>query len=435
MHIFRSLIATLTISFLLIGCSSTRITQNSITNQLHDNVFKASFTGLIIIDPENAETIIDYNADKYFIPASNIKLYTFYAGLKTLGDSVPALKYTKIGDSLIFTGTGDPSFFYNDLEESKVYSFLKHSKETLFYKPQKEKIPQFGPGWAWDDYNEYYSAERSSFPIYGNLVNFTFNYKDSTPVSTPQLFQKNVLATVKSSSNIKRDLDKNEFYYNPQSFSRTSNQKVPFKTSSSLFIQLLSDTLNKPVELLEPDVTFTQDPKILYSVATDSLYKKMLQESDNFIAEQLLLMVSNKTFGSFNSTSAIELVKERYLNDLPDEPKWVDGSGLSRYNLVTPRTTALLLDKIYKELPKDRIFNLFPAGGVSGTLKNQFKAEEPYVYAKTGTLSNNHSLSGYLITKKGRILIFSFMNNNYTVPTSQIKSKMEEILKSVHENL
>jgi serine-type D-Ala-D-Ala carboxypeptidase/endopeptidase (penicillin-binding protein 4) len=55
------------------------------------------------------------------------------------------------------------------------------------------------------------------------------------------------------------------------------------------------------------------------------------------------------------------------------------------------------------------------------------------VYGKTGTLSNNHSLSGFLITKKGRILIFSIMNNNFTAPTAQVRTRMQELLELIRD--
>jgi serine-type D-Ala-D-Ala carboxypeptidase/endopeptidase (penicillin-binding protein 4) len=57
----------------------------------------------------------------------------------------------------------------------------------------------------------------------------------------------------------------------------------------------------------------------------------------------------------------------------------------------------------------------------------------PYIYGKTGSLSNNHCLSGYLITKKGKTLIFSLMSNNFVVSGNELRKQMEVILKMVYE--
>lgn len=160
----------------------------------------------------------------------------------------------------------------------------------------------------------------------------------------------------------------------------------------------------------------------------------MLQESDNFIAEQILLMSSKVLTDTLKADITLDYMKENHLQNLPDKVTWVDGSGLSVYNKFTPRAVVKLLEKISEEVPQKRLFQLLPAGGESGTLRNFYKAEEPYIYAKTGTISNVHTLSGYLKTKSGKVLIFSFMNNNYTVPSSEIKAGMEIILRNIYLN-
>ena len=166
----------------------------------------------------------------------------------------------------------------------------------------------------------------------------------------------------------------------------------------------------------------------------DSLYQEMMQESDNFIAEQLLLVCADKVSDTLKSEIAIDYVKKKFLFDLPDEPIWMDGSGLSRYNLFTPRSIVRLWEKIYALVPRERLFGLLAVGGESGTIKNYHKAEKPYVFAKTGSLSNNHCLSGYLVTKTGRTFIFSWMNNNFAAPTKDVRIRMETVLKKIYES-
>ncbi|MGZ3776244.1 MAG: D-alanyl-D-alanine carboxypeptidase [Mucilaginibacter sp.] len=179
------------------------------------------------------------------------------------------------------------------------------------------------------------------------------------------------------------------------------------------------------------------DAKVIYDENADTVYRHMLQPSDNFIAEQLLLVCSSVKFKVLNSDSVINYSKAHYLDDLPDQPQWADGSGLSRFNLFTPRSIVALLCKISDEMKNDSLLHsLLPAGGVTGTIRSAYKTDngQPFVWAKTGSLMNNHNESGYLITRKGKHLAFSFMNNNFTRPSREIRDEMVRIITYIHDN-
>ena len=417
------------------SCASLKTSKNIEHAFENSMAFKQGFAGLVIYDPQTNKTIFDKNGDKYFTPASNTKLFTFYTTLKLIGDSIPSIKYTIYGDSLIFKGTGDPGLLYADFNSEKTLDFLRNSDKKLFLLSSNFTESKFGPGWAWDDFNGYYSAERNAFPLYGNIVEFDFKKDQNSPKSYPDIF-KDSISTEKSENlgaGVYRDIDANIFRYKNTTRTEASTRLIPFITSAYTSAKLLSDTLRKEVMILPLKPENIDLDHTIYNEASDSLYKKMLQESDNFIAEQLLLVSAGIISDTLETDIAIDYAQKNLLNDLPDKVNWHDGSGLTRYNLFTPRSLVKLISKITEEIGEDKFKSLLPAGGESGTLKNYYKSDKAYIYAKTGTLRNNHSLSGLLITKNGKTLYFSFMNSNYTVPTSQLKQAMEKILTTVRD--
>lgn len=419
---------------LFFACNATKVSMKSVYRKLNESpVFIHNHTGFSLYDISEKKTLLEYNANRYFIPASNTKLFTFYASLKILGDSIPAFHYQISGDSLIFWGTGDPSFLNPDLPKSKAFEFLKNRPEKLYFSNDNFTGSFFGNGWSWDDYNDYYAAEISSFPIHGNIVRFTGN-KENTLKVTPNFFSEKTYNWSKSATfSVQRDLGANLFSYpagkeiNPKYV-----QDVPFKTGAEVITGLLTDTLKKEVILINKPLTETA--KIFYSLPADTLYKRMLHVSDNMIAEQLMLLNSNALSNNLNTEIGIDSVEKKYFFDLPDAPKWVDGSGLSRQNLFTPRSIVALLHKIYEIVPEERLFKLLPAAGKSGTLKNLLKTDKPFIFAKSGSLNNNYCLSGFLITEKGKTLIFSMMNNNFVNSISDIRKEVIKILQEIRDN-
>lgn len=444
------------------GCSSTeKIVEKSDVEEKKDfskseqlaqifedsDTFRKTITGFMLYDPESDSTIYAENENKYMIPASNTKLFTYYAGLNVLGDRIPALKYTITGDSLIFWGTGDPSFLHPDFGTDDVYNFLSSFEGNLYFSDSNFNDENLGPGWSWADYNSYYSAEKSPFPIYGNVARVTIEHIEEYHLAkengeyliNPKIFNKYIDEGVLSDNGrfvLERDRVGNEFEYAFTSDTSRYETDKPFHYSPKLIVELLSDTLNKSVEYL-PKAKLPSNHEMIYSMDSDSLYKKMLLPSDNLLAEQIMLMISGVVGDELNSSAGIRYVKDNFLSDLPDEANWRDGSGLSRYNLFTPRSMVALLEKLDEKVEETQLLDALPQGGKQGTIRRLYANKdggEPYVFAKTGTLSNNHCLSGYVITKSGKKLIFSFMNNNYVISTSEVQAQMDEILWFIYEN-
>src|ERR1700733_4971326 len=153
----------------------------------HSAILNDHFTGFALYDLDKKKMIYEQNADKYFTPASNTKLFTFYTCLKMLGDSIPALKYVIRNDSLIFWGTGDPSFLHSDLKGLKAFNFLKNSNKKLFFAAGNYTNDFYGGGWAWDDYNDYYQAEITELPLEDNVALLYADKNDSLQIKPSYL--------------------------------------------------------------------------------------------------------------------------------------------------------------------------------------------------------------------------------------------------------
>jgi len=395
------------------------------------------FTGFALYDMDEQKMVYEQNSGKYFTPASNTKLFTFYTCLRMLGDSIPALKYTVHNDSLIFWGTGDPSFLQTSLEAVNGYNFLKNTDKRLYFSAGFYQNEFWGSGWAWNDYNDYYQAEITEMPIEDNVAVLSADKNGKLQISPAGLS-----LYLKCDSNLKpdrfrvvRDFLSNRFVYPAMPVPANFHQEIPWKTSTSLTASLLQDTLRKPV--YEVHIPMPADIRTVYDANADTVYRHMLQPSDNFIAEQLLLVCSSVKFNVLNADSVIQYSKKNYLNDLPDEPQWTDGSGLSRFNLFTPRSIVKLLCKISDQVKNDSLlYSMMPIGGVAGTIRNAYKTDNgvPFIWAKTGSLANVHNESGYLVTRKGKRLVFSFMNNNFTRPSREIRNEMVRIMTYIHDN-
>ncbi len=430
--IYNYLLIIIAISFS--SCSSSLFffsKKHKLINKFsHSQVLQKEFTGFVLFDIANNKNIIKINGDKYFTPASNTKILTFYTSLKVLNDSMPIVQYLIKGDSLIFWGTGNPLCLNPDFNKSiNNLKFLKNNDKKLFYCTDNFQDNRFGSGWAWDDYIYSYQYEKSPFPIYGNRL--SINFKEDSFIAVPNIFNIN---NKQDSNYYFRDEFKNDFQFGK--FSKGYSLQIPFITDSLSIVKLLSIATNKQINKC-PDLTLNDKykAKTLKIKTPDTLYLRLLHNSDNFIAEQLMQMCSFTLFDTINTQRAIKYSKEFILPKLDGRCRWVDGSGLSRYNLFSPNDMIYALKMIYDTLNWEQITTFFPTAGKSGTLKNSYtNIKIPFIYAKSGSLSNNYNLSGYILTKKGNKYIFSFMNNHFLTNSKSIKQEMENIFKYIYMN-
>ncbi len=395
-------------------------------------ILKDEYTGFVLYDIDKNKNVIEYNSNKYFTPASNTKLYTFYTALKVLGDSLPLLKYIETGDSLIFWGTGNPLNLNPDFINNRfTIDFLRNNNKNMFYCPDNFQDEKYGAGWAWDDYLYYYQLEKTAFPINGNRLKVS--YSGDSIITEPAFLRENV-SFIPDSNEYWRPWTENNFVLGK--YPDSTILEIPVVVNDDFVKKSLMQSTGKEIN----DCPFTQFDssgiKTLQVQFPDSLYIRLLHQSDNFIAEQLMLMCSYKLFDTLNTKKAIEWSKTNILPELENKCRWVDGSGLSRYNLFSPEDMVYVLKNIYAKLTWNQITKFLPCAGHTGTLKNYYKTiSEPYIWAKSGSLSNNYNLSGYIQTKKGNRYIFSFMNNHFLQKSKAIKNEMEKVFVYIYERM
>lgn len=413
---------------MLNSCSiSKKIDKSAKDGILKNPAFVPAFTGISVYEPATGKYWYNHLEDKYFVPASNTKIVSIYAAMKHLGDSIPGIKYRIVNDStVVIRSTGDPTFLHPDYENQPVFDFLKQFKNIQIERPAFSRF--MGSGWAWGDYMQYYSAQRSSMPIYGNVVNVKTTGQNTLSISPSFFNQKSEISgNVKDGFSVFKPWDTNEFTFTK---GNTKQKNIPFKPDNNTLLELLRDTLKSNITFIDnAGVT----DHIIYSQPLDSMLKPLMYRSDNFFAEQTLLLVSNQIFGYPDERRTIDTLLKSDLKALPLIPKWADGSGLSRYNHFSPRDFVTILLKMKDEIGMDRIKAIFATGG-TGTISSYYLEDAGNIFVKTGTLNGVVALSGFLYTKKNKELIFSVLVNHHNSSSADIREGVEKFVQNLRNH-
>jgi serine-type D-Ala-D-Ala carboxypeptidase/endopeptidase (penicillin-binding protein 4) len=426
--------------------------------------------GLLVVDAETGETLYELNADKYFVPASNMKLFTtalalsklgpdyrFHTTLETHGTLSPEGVLT--GD-LFLVGRGDPNLsnrrFPYELKEEfdgapeKVLAELadglaaKEVKEISgnvvgddSYFP-REPYPN---GWEIDDMVWEYGAAVSAIAVDDNTVALTLTAGDSagTPVqavvapTTPDFIVQNNVVT--SAAETKSDLTLTR---EPNSRVVVIRGTMPAHSAPRKLVLALHDPAEHAAELMSQllaarGVKVTGVARSMHiaesagaapravlaehvSVPLGESIKLVNKISQNLHTEMLLRTAARNTAIWNTPDDLMKFPQDFYAaaGIAPGDVLQTDGSGLSRHDLVTPRAIVALLKYAQTQPWFAPYYTSLPVAGVDGTLETLMKntVSAGHIHAKTGSVEHVRTRSGFADTAGGRRIIFSFMSNN-----------------------
>jgi D-alanyl-D-alanine carboxypeptidase/D-alanyl-D-alanine-endopeptidase (penicillin-binding protein 4) len=427
--------------------------------------------GLLVTDAATGDVLYQCNADRYFLPASNMKLFTTALALQKLGpdyrfrttleaDQQPSSD-GKLQGSFFLVGRGDPNLsnrkFPFDLKEEfdgtpeKVISDLadaiaaKNIKEISgdivgddSYFPRE----RYAEGWEIDDMVWEYGAAISAIVVDDNTVTVTLTpglavgepVTAETLPATPDFAVNNQVAT--SAAGVKADLTlKREPGSNLVEITGTlpagSNSKElilaiqePALHAAAMLKRLLEargikvDGAARSLHL-PPGPSPAESRVVLaehLSIPISDSVRLVNKISQNLHAE-MLLRTSARQDGPWEKPEDLYKFPQAFYATAgipPDDIVQTDGSGLSRHDLITPRAAVALLTYAQKQSWFPTYFASLPIAGVDGTLQERLKdtIAAGRIHAKTGSVEHVRTLSGYADLPSGRRLIFSFLSNN-----------------------
>ena len=290
--------------------------------------------------------------------------------------------------------------------------------------------PALGRGWAWDDVPYTFSAKKSSFPIHGNTVQVISDSESDSLCFYPAVL-KNQIDINKGESSYALYINEHTYFLN-----RKANDTlyIPIEPSESQFIETLQDVIKRPIYIDSNQTIAFTDYKTLTTTSTQ-IHKELLYNSDNLVAESLLLMFSGIDQWELNTEKGISFIRDQNMPSAFDGV-YVDGSGLSRYNLIKSTDLIVFLGNLYEKIGGLGVQAYLPRANIDGTLKSYApKIPLHYVYAKSGSLRNQHVLAGYMLSNSYRAHAFVISVNNYIGEKRKVQAAIGRQLKLIHDRL
>jgi D-alanyl-D-alanine carboxypeptidase/D-alanyl-D-alanine-endopeptidase (penicillin-binding protein 4) len=403
----------------------------------------------------------------------------------------PAGKTGVLKGDLILYGRGDPNLSPRfDTEDPDRYDELKPAETVTAIERLADQIKAagiktvagnligddsffagdlLGPGWEWDDAQFYYGAEVSALTVNDNSVTFTITpaTRAGNPPSikiqpqTKYLTIVNNVGTVAEGQTrigVHRPLDSNtvEFFGTIPRGASEFKVNIAVHDPARFAAELLKEALArrgvrvqgrvKRYDAVARVANPFDESKLVEVASVESqplaeTLKVLNKQSQNLHAELALLQLGTRhadarsldDYGRPKSTASLGAeIRRQFLQRAGIEVAPLslrDGSGLARQNLVTPRSTARLLEFMLAHPRAKTWLESLTVAGVDGTLERRMRdsAATNNLRGKTGTLTYVNALSGYITTKRGQPLILSLMANNYTGPGRETTGVMDQI--------
>ena len=470
-------VVSLTAMVLLAGCSGSQQLaapvkapidrlRDSIAARFNDPAFSNAHWGVVIQSLKNGEVIYARNENKCFMPASNMKLFTTSAGLTAL---TPSFRYTTSLDAngsivngvlqgdLILRGSGDPTISgrYNGGKVTETFEQWADSLKVLGITEINGNLigddncfdeEFYGDGWEAGYETDYYAAQFGGIVFNDNCVDVTVTAGDSIgkkPIITcvpntgyVTFINETVTTAADSNSYISflRERGTNRihvrgnFPINKQAWKESIAIDNPTRFAVTVLKEVLEQkgiritgTAFDIDELPQAPDTAKLHIATYVSPALDQILKTINKPSQNLYAEQLFRTTGLQKFGIGSARAALNAENLIFASWGMDTTKMevIDGSGLSRLDLISPSNVIALLKGMHDGPFFTPFYESLPIAGVDGSIRNRMKGTkaENNVHAKTGFIGYVRALSGYVTSADGEMFMFSMIANNYTVST------------------
>ncbi|WPS86049.1 D-alanyl-D-alanine carboxypeptidase/D-alanyl-D-alanine-endopeptidase [Brevibacillus halotolerans] len=431
----------------------------------HEDVSKGMYAGISVYNLNKEAFLYQHEADKNFIPASNMKLFIAAAALEELGadyqfkteiytDGKVEQNGVLQGD-VIIKGYGDPTLQTTDFHQ--IASELKQKGITgihgqVYVDESYFDDIRLGPAWMWDDEVYAYSAQISGLSLHKNSMELVITPakevgKPATVSITPINEYVKVISSVTTTDSRETQITVERTIGHNQLIMKGSigRDAIPYKENvtmedPALYVGEMFQSILQSEGILLVDKKSVQKKSLVkgtplvthYSRPLSEIILELNKDSDNFYAEMLTktLGAIKKGKGSWHTgTEAIAEVLRGA--KFPGAYVQVDGSGLSRLNLITPNQMIALLRYVQKKEYREAFEASLPIAGIDGTLKSRMRETKAAhtLIAKTGSMGGVNSLSGYVTAANGDKLAFSIMING--IYKSKVATQLQDSIGTV----